>query len=224
LIAKFAQTLQIIRRRGINATRTLQRLCQHGGDSRAALGHQHRYRLEIIARHLFDIGHKWPVTDFVQRQSLGARAAVISAVVGAHARNDQRSLGVPGLDMGQAREFHRRIYRLRAAAAEKNPGIGHRANRHEFCGEFFDGRAGERIKSRISLERRDLFGDGVGDFLSTMADRAVPKTRHSVHELVSIVIPNESTLTAHEFDEGVLRRFGERMQKGVAGLIHGYQR
>ena len=54
---------------------------------------------------MLNIWNEWTISNLVERQTLGTCAAVICAVITAHARNNQRALRVACLALRYARKF-----------------------------------------------------------------------------------------------------------------------
>ena len=122
LVAQPADVGEVSLRRREHAAGTLHRFGEHGRDLVTTFGHQHRQRLDVVARYLQHVADEWSPALAVRRDALRARAAEVGAVVAAGAADDQRPLRVPGHDVGEAGELHRRVDRPPNPIRRRRPG------------------------------------------------------------------------------------------------------
>ncbi len=206
---------EVAGRRREHAPSALDRLDQHGGDLVATIGHQHGQRLDVVGRRLDDVGHQRAPTLPVRLDALGAGAAEVRSVVAALTADDDGAVGVAGKVVGEASELDRRVDRLGARSAEKDPG---RRDRRQFCQtgrQLLGRRIRERLETGVGLEGLDLGGDGLGDVATTVPDVAVPEAGHGVDQLGAVGRPEQGALAPHDGHERRARRLGEGMQKAV---------
>ena len=125
-----------------------------------------------------------------------------------------------GLHVGESGELHRRVDRLGAGTGVEDAGLGDRGERGDPLGKCVGRSVRERVEARVRLDRADLSGDRLADLTSSVADLAVPETRHGIDQLVAIGVPQQRSLAAGDRDETLAGGFGERMEEGTGHGSH----
>ena len=122
---------------------------------------------------------------------------------------------MPGLDVGEPGELHRRVDGLRAGTGEEDACVGDRREFGDALGERVGRPVGERIEARVGRDRADLTADGVGDLRAAMPDLAVPEARHGIDHLVAVDIPQQRALASGDGDELLAGRLREGVEEGA---------
>ena len=120
LVTETAEPLEVALLRGKHAACALNGFGDDGSDLVTALGHQRGDGLEVVARYLHHLGQQRSPPLLVQADALGARAAVVRAVIAPRPRDDQLTLRLAAHRVAEPRELHRRVDRLGARAAEED--------------------------------------------------------------------------------------------------------
>ena len=113
----------------------------------------------------------------------------------------------------ETRQFDRGVDRLGARVAEEHTGRRDWGELDELVGEVVGRPIREWIEGGVGGQRAGLSVDRLGDFLTPVADRAVPEAPHPVDVFLAVGVPHERTLTSRQRDELLAGGSRHRMKK-----------
>jgi len=104
--------------------------------------------------------------------------------------------GYPGQRLRESGQLDGAVHGLGSAAGEEHPAVRHRCQLHQSIGELVGGRVTEPVEAVVSLQRTDLYRDGLGNFGPAVSYVAVPQGRHGVDVAAAVDVPYQRPLAA----------------------------